>query len=286
MAHADLAGGISIYCEVSGEGAPLLLSPGWTLNHHLWDLVLPHLERFCRVLRYDPRGTGLSTSDPSLEYSAPADAEDLGDLLDALGVSSAHLVGHSKGARTVLTFAMLHPERALSVTAIGSGEPHPPPGLGGTARQSVHDWARLLHRKAQDEGAAVALEAMRAGGPLGPVRLDAERFGNFKRATRGYGGADLVSTTPRRGLDTGALSGRLTMPVLYLCGELDPFLEECRYAHSQVPGSSIETIPGCGHFPPLERPDTTARAILDFVDSAERKRRATIYPRMNADERR
>jgi pimeloyl-ACP methyl ester carboxylesterase len=276
MAHADFPNGVSLYYEVSGEGTPLLLSPGWTLNHHLWDRVFPDIERFCRVIRYDPRGAGLSTSDPSLEYSAPADAEDLGALLDALGIPSAHLVGHSKGARTVLTFAMLHPERTLSATAIGSGEPHPPPERGGAARNSVHEWARALHRRAQSEGVAAALETMRAGGPLGPVRLDAERFGNFKRATRGYGGADLASTTPRRSLDTGALSERLTMPVLYLCGERDPFLEECRYAHSKVPGSTLETIPGCGHFPPLERPEITARAILDFVESAERKRRATI----------
>lgn len=276
MAHVDLPSGISLYYEISGEGAPLLLSPGWTLNHHLWDLVLPHLERFCRVLRYDPRGAGLSASDPSLEYSTPADADDLGELLDALGFSAVHFAGHSKGARTVLTFAMLHPERALTVTAIGSGEPHPPPESGGAIRQSIHEWVRALHLRAQGEGAAAALEVMRAGGPLGPVRLDAERFRTFKRATRGYAGADLLSTAPRRSFDTGALSDRLTMTVLYLCGELDPFLEECRYAHAKVPGSALETIPECGHFPPLERPETTARAILDFVDSAERRRRATI----------
>lgn len=267
MAHADLPGGVSLYYEISGEGPPLLLAPGWTLNHHLWDLVINALERFFSVVRYDPRGAGLSTADPGLEYSTPSDAEDLGGLLDTLDLASAHLAGHSKGARAVLAFAMLHPERALSVSAMGSGEPHPPPNAGGAAREAVHAWARALHEEALSGGAGRALETMREGGPLGPVRLDAERFRIFKRATRGYAGADLVSTAPRRILDTGALAGRLTMPLLYLCGELDPFLEECRYAHAHVPGSVLETIPGCGHFPPLERPETTARALLDFIGS-------------------
>jgi pimeloyl-ACP methyl ester carboxylesterase len=269
MAHVDLPDGVSIYYEFSGAGTPLVLAPGWTLNHCLWDLVLPELERFHAVVRFDPRGSGLSTSDPGREYSTPADAEDLEGLLDSLGLVSAHFVGHSKGARTVLTFAMLHPERALSVVAVGSGEPHPPARDGGAAREVVHEWARSLHEMAQREGVAASLEAMREGNPLGPVRLDAERFRTFKRATRGYVGADLASMAPRRSLDTGALAGRLAMPVLYLCGELDPFLEECHYAHGRVPGSALEVIPGCGHFPPLERPGITARAILDFVGSSE-----------------
>jgi pimeloyl-ACP methyl ester carboxylesterase len=269
MAHADLPGGVSIFYEISGMGPPLVLAPGWTLNHHLWDLVLPEMERFCRVVRYDPRGSGLSAADPGLEYSTPADAEDLEGLLDSLSLESAHLAGHSKGARAVLAFSMLHPERVLSVTAVGSGEPHPHAAAGGEAREAVHCWARSLHETAQREGVAASLEAMREGGPLGPVRLDAERFRTFRRATRGYTGADLASIAPRRSLDTGALAGRLTMPVLYLCGEMDPSLEECRYAHGRVPGSVLEVIPGCGHFPPLERPGTTARALLDFIDSAQ-----------------
>lgn len=270
MARADLPGGVSLTYEISGEGPRLLLSPGWTLNHHLWDLVLPDLERFFTVVRYDPRGSGFSTADPKFEFSTLADAEDLAGLLDLLGPEPVHLAGHSKGARTVLTFAMLHPERALSVTAMGAGEPHPPPDEGGAAREIVYAWARALHEEALAQGPEKALETMREGGPLGPVRLDAERFRTFKRATRGYAGADLVSTAPRRNLDTSALAGRLTMPILFLCGGLDPFLEECRYAHQQVPGSLLEVIPGCGHFPPLERPETTSRALLDFLEPVGR----------------
>ena len=106
---------------------------------------------------------------------------------------------------------------------------------------------------------------MREGSPLGPAHLDPEQLRVFKRATKGYTGADLVSSVPRRRIDTDALAARLTMPVLYLCGELDPFLPECRHAQSRVPGSVLEVLPRCGHYPPLEAPEATARAILHFT---------------------
>jgi pimeloyl-ACP methyl ester carboxylesterase len=268
MPHIALPSGASIYYEGSGTGDPVVLVPGWTLNHHLWDLVQQGLERFHKIVAMDPRGAGLSSQDPNLEYSPASDVEDLEGLMDALDVPAAHLVGHSKGARTVLSFAMLHPERAQSVCAIGSGEPHPPDGDGSTPRERIYSWVRHLRDRARAEGPQTALESMREANPIGPARLDAERFRAFKRATRGYSGVDLASDVPRRRIDTDSLAHRLTMPVLYLCGDSDPFLAECRYAHQRVCGAALEVIPRCGHYPPLEAPEVTARALLDFIGRA------------------
>lgn len=257
-------GSIAIYYEVSGHGPPVVCVPGWTLNHRLWDAVVPLLDARFTLIRPDVRGTGRSSSGKHLEYSRVADAEDLAGLLDALGMDAVHLVGHSKGARTSMVFAMRHPERSLSVSCIGSGEPHPSAGPP-TFRSVARAWAEKARDEARKRGPEAALAMLGSAKLLGKMRASPSRVRQLRRAMEGYRADDLLSEVPARDFDTDEGVRRLSCPVLFVAGDQDPFLPECRYAHAHVAGSRLTVLDGCGHMAPLENPERVADALLDFL---------------------
>jgi len=260
--HAD--GNVRIYYDETGEGPALVLLAGWTLNTRFWDWVRPAFAERYRTVALDPRNTGRSTSDPALETSRLADAEDLERLLDALGLHVVHLVGHSKGARIALTFAMTRPERVRSVVSVGSAEPRLRDALDGRVRE----WVEAARRQARFEGVDEAVRSLKDWNLLGRIHAGPEALALLKRAREGYDGSDLLSVTPRRTLDAEALAPSLNIPVLLIAGEDDPFLAECRHAKNLLPGGRIEVFERCGHFPPIERPSLFAETVLAFLEEA------------------
>ena len=67
------------------------------------------LSRIFRCITFDHRGWGLSLD--SDDSGPSAFVEDLGALLDGLGVEEAFLVGQSMGGLTCLSYALRHPSR-------------------------------------------------------------------------------------------------------------------------------------------------------------------------------
>src|SRR5512139_3983892 len=100
------ANGIGIYYELHGpEGAEVLvLSNGVLMSTASWGFQVPVLSRHYRVLLYDCRGMWQSDH-PSGPYSMELHADDLAALLQALGISRAHIGGVSYGAELCLIFA-------------------------------------------------------------------------------------------------------------------------------------------------------------------------------------
>ena len=62
---------------------------------------------------------------------------------------------------------------------------------------------------------------------------------------------------------------RVSTPTLILWGEADRFipLEHGRLYEQNIKGARLSIVKGCGHLPPLERPDETARHVIEFLKS-------------------
>lgn len=75
-----------------------------------WRTIAKAFESEFQVLAFDQRGHGRSFK-PAVGYSPRDYATDLLDIIDELGWSRIHLVGHSMGGRNALQFAIDHPER-------------------------------------------------------------------------------------------------------------------------------------------------------------------------------
>ena len=138
------ANGIEIFYETFGRPVDpaLLLVMGFTAQMIVWpDEFCQRLaDRGVHVIRFDNRDCGLSTHLDGVAVDLPAAmaaqatgspitnapytlstfSDDAFGLLDALGITSAHIVGASMGGMIVQTMAIEHPDRVLSMTSIMS----------------------------------------------------------------------------------------------------------------------------------------------------------------------
>lgn len=121
-----------------GAGDALLLLHGTGRSVVDWQEGLAgRLARGYRVVGFDDYGVGLSDRDHPWRYGIALWARQTVDVLDALGIERAVLVGHSAGAAVAALAAAEHPERVSAAVFVGHGLAMDPaqivpflPGLG------------------------------------------------------------------------------------------------------------------------------------------------------------
>jgi pimeloyl-ACP methyl ester carboxylesterase len=100
--------------ELPGDGPSLVLVHGIGSRHTTWWPVLDALGAHFRLLMLDLRGHGASDKPPS-GYLYNDYAVDLAALIDQFDLEHPLVLGHSLGAMTALTWAVVHPERAAGI---------------------------------------------------------------------------------------------------------------------------------------------------------------------------
>jgi len=113
----DVPGG-RLFLVIDGEGPPIVLVHSAIVDLRSWDAVVPFLAGAgYRVLRYDTRGFGRSTTE-DVEFSNVAD---LLAVLDARNIRRCAVVGNSRGAMIALDAVLEAPERFVAFTWVGGG---------------------------------------------------------------------------------------------------------------------------------------------------------------------
>ena len=116
MPLVELSTGIEVYCQVEGDGDPLLLIMGTAADHTTWAAQVEAYRHDYTVITYDARGTGQSTQPERVdEYSMRILADDAAALLDSLGVARAHVSGLSLGSATAQELAINYPAKVASL---------------------------------------------------------------------------------------------------------------------------------------------------------------------------
>jgi haloacetate dehalogenase len=107
--------GVGLSVQRGGTGTPLILLHGFPQNGMCWGKVAPTLARHFDVIVPDLRGYGASDAPPDdvdhLTYSKRQMARDVVAMMDHLGIGSAHVLGHDRGARASYRLALDHPGR-------------------------------------------------------------------------------------------------------------------------------------------------------------------------------
>src|SRR5438034_2176525 len=98
---------------------PLLLLHGFTGHAHAWDTLSIALQPHFHVYAMDQRGHG--DSDPAEVYNAIASFDDIGGVIDQLGLTTLVLVGLSMGGRNALYFASKRPELIQKLVIVDIG---------------------------------------------------------------------------------------------------------------------------------------------------------------------
>jgi pimeloyl-ACP methyl ester carboxylesterase len=106
--------GIEIYFETYGEGDPLVLIMGLRRNVEWWYRQIPVLSKHFKVIAFDNRGAGRSEK-PKMDYSIRLFAEDTAELMGALGIENAHVLGISMGGYIAEELAINYPNKVRSL---------------------------------------------------------------------------------------------------------------------------------------------------------------------------
>jgi pimeloyl-ACP methyl ester carboxylesterase len=112
---------IHIYYEIYGQGKPLVLIAGTGISCAPWRVFqVPEFSKHYQVLIYDHRGLGRSDK-PGILYTTRLFAKDCAGLMDALGIETAHVMGHSMGGRVAQCLALDYPQKVRSLVLSGTG---------------------------------------------------------------------------------------------------------------------------------------------------------------------
>jgi pimeloyl-ACP methyl ester carboxylesterase len=261
--------GIEIEYEEFGrpDDPVLLLICGLGSQLLSWDVELcaMFVERGFRVVRFDNRDVGLSTSfagvtDQNITsalagdattapYSLDDMADDTAGLLDAIGVDAAHVVGVSMGGMIAQSLAIRHPHKVASLCSIMSTTGDP--SVGGPTPAALEALLRPppTTRDEAIEGALRTTAVIGSPGfPAEEARLRDRAGRAWDRATERTGAGRqilAVVTSPDR---TEAL-GRLEVPTLVIHGREDPLIDVSggEATARAVPGAELLVIPGMGH---------------------------------------
>jgi pimeloyl-ACP methyl ester carboxylesterase len=275
--QVDLHGHRAIY-RIAGSGPPVVLIHGMVNSSRHWERVALALARDYTVVAPDLIGHGDSAT-PRGDYSLGAHASSIRDLLTAIGIDRATIVGHSLGGGVAMQFFYQFPqrtERLVLVSSGGLGEEVSPllrsaalPGAAGLVSLAAHPrvvaaiaaaGGRLRRR---GSGLGVYLEAVaRALQPLErPGARDA-----FLQTLR-----SVIDVRGQRVSARDRLYLLAAMPALIVWGERDNTipLEHGVAAHRAVPHSRFESLPRAAHFPHLEDPDGLTAVLRDFIVSTE-----------------
>jgi len=114
------ANGIKInYLDWGGTGPVLVLIHGYGDNPHVFDDLAPAFTDRFRVIAYARRGHG--RSDAKGPYDGATMTEDLRGLMDALGITKAHLAGDSLGGNEITAMASKYPQRVDRIVYLDAG---------------------------------------------------------------------------------------------------------------------------------------------------------------------
>lgn len=257
-------GGNSIFAATGGKDfdpslPSVVFLHGAGMDRTVWSLQSRYFAHHGRsVLAVDLPEHGLSGGTALSSIEAIADW--LPGLLDAAGVETAAVAGHSMGAISALEFAARHPERTRALALLGVAASMPVhPALLEAAKANDHLAVDLVTSWAHGDTGHVGGNTtpglwMMGGG----ARL-------LERAAPGVLHNDLAACSAYKGGEAAA--GKVTCNSLLVLGREDkmtPFKAGSALA-SKIAGARIAAIEGSGHMMMFEKPDDTLAALKDFL---------------------
>lgn len=115
------ANGVTYYCEIRGEGAPLLLLHGGLGTIEMFGPILPELAKTRTVIAVDLHGHGRTPLGERKTLSMIDQGDDLASVLEQLGYPQVDVLGFSMGAGVAFRLAAQHPDRVRRLVLVSMG---------------------------------------------------------------------------------------------------------------------------------------------------------------------
>ncbi|WP_245509863.1 alpha/beta hydrolase [Rhizobium laguerreae] len=270
--HYVKSSGVNIAYQVTGDGPfDLVYVQGWVSNlDYAWASTrlartLHRLGSFCRLIRIDKRGTGLSDRTaglPTLEERM----QDVRAVLDAVGSRSAVLFGSSEGGLMCMLFAASYPERTTALILHGA--------YARGLWSPDYPWGRT-ENELEDELAAIerewgrAADLSRAAPSLVDDPVEREWFAAYLRNSASP--KDAISLWRWSvEIDARDILSAIRVPTLitHRTGDRWVHPDEGRYLASRIPHAKYVELPGDDHVIWGADSDRLIDEIQGFLSSA------------------
>jgi len=265
------SGDVRIAYQITGNGPfDVVWAPG-TMSHLDLDWEIPQralfferFSQFCRLIRFDKRGTGLSDR-PMKMATLEERTDDIRAVMDDVGIERAHIFGVSEGGSMACLFAATYPERVNSLLVWGAqarwiaSPDHP---WGQTQEQHDQmiamiddDWPSFEY--ITGPGAGVGKEA-------DPAFI--ESLSRYMRAAANPSAVRAYEQMNGQ-IDTRPILPSIQVPTLVMNRTGDPCanVEAARDMASRIPGAKFKEYPGNSHSMMLDDMETVLSDIQEFI---------------------
>ncbi|CAM5454053.1 Dihydrolipoyllysine-residue acetyltransferase component of acetoin cleaving system [Aquamicrobium terrae] len=251
-----------LHAQENGAGTQaVLLLHGFGGTHADWAGLVPSLADEARVVAFDLPGHGRSLDYPGAGAAKLAAAGVLADM-DARGIGSVHVAGHSMGGAVAVLMALAAPQRMASLTLLAPG------GFG----EEIN--APLLRRyAAATEAADIRACLAEMSGPGHDVPQQAVNMRVAMRALPGQAQklveiAAAMTRGDRQGRIPREMLAGLSMPVSVAWGSHDRVLPVSQ-ADDLPPAFRLHRVEGAGHMLIDEAPGLVAGLILAAMERTQ-----------------
>ena len=249
--------------EAAGSGPDVLLMHSGISDSRMWDLQWPVLVRSFHAIRFDARGFG-SSADPRRPYTLHGDAM---EVLDALEIEKAAIVGCSMGGYAALDMAIALPHRVSALVVVGAAP------SGWTHSPDIRAQWEAIDAAYERRGIDAANELEMKMWLDGPFRAPDVIEREIRREAASVNRV-LLERQAAFEIEPGDLEppaiGRLSevkVPTLVITGELDqPSILGGAFEIARGTGAEHIEIRNAAHFPNLEHPAEFNRALTSFLE--------------------
>jgi pimeloyl-ACP methyl ester carboxylesterase len=251
----------------SGSGEPVVLLHGFGASAYSWRHVTAALASEYELIAIDLNGFGYTERPRSAAaYTVAGQLALVLGVMDALGVDSAHLAGHSYGGALATHLAWRRPERVRSLILVDSaGAAYPWERRNSSAANRPLTYLFVRTRAIKRDAVVSGLEGSFADDSrITPGLVDAyhERV-RIEGVSRAFRGLTVPTSEPRELPDLA----RLDLPALLVWGAEDELTvpQAGREAAELLPQAEFHLLDGVGHIPPEESPDELAELMRAFL---------------------
>jgi len=267
---------VQLHVEEAGEGKPIIFVHEFGGDQRSWEPQVRFFSRRYRCITFNARGYPPSDVPAEVErYSQARAVDDIRDVLDALGIDRAHVIGLSMGGFAALHFGLKYPGRARSLVVAGAGY---------GAEKEYEDYFRQVSldvaRQFEEQGSeAFSHTYAMAAARIAFLVKDPRGWQEFRRMLGEH--SPMGSANTMRGVqarrpsiyDLEAELAKMPVPTLIMTGDEDDHcLQPGLFMKRVIPASGLAVLPKSGHTLNLEEPALFNSFVAEFLAQVEQGR--------------
>lgn len=237
----------------------VMLSNSLMATHEMWQPQMAALTRRFRVLRYDTRGHGRSSTPPG-PYRIEQLADDAAALIDHFGLGAVHFAGLSMGGMIGQQLAVRHPDKVLSLVLCDTASEMPPrsmwedrfatareDGITGLVESTIKRWFVADFIAAE------------------PEKIQFVREMILQTEVEGY----VACASAVRDMSQTHLLERIKAPTRIIVGRQDPActVAQSEVLHRYIAGSTLHIIDNAAHLSNIEKSVEFNALLLEFLEA-------------------